>query len=321
MKIPALPANETERLKSLYMMDLLDRKDDERLSRLTRVTKATFNVPIALISLLDRDRQWLVSPVGTNMRETSRNVSFCAHAILLQGILIVKDAHKDERFASNPYVTGAPFIRFYAGCPVHLPDGSVAGTICIIDTKPRDFSSDEINLLLDLGAVVEDEFLIISQAMSDKLTDLPNRRGFYRLGDKRFKEMTSAQTPFSLLYFVVDNLQSINDIWGHAEGDNVLRGFARSLSSCLHKDDICGRVDGSAFAVLLQQKNGHDADAFLFRLQTKIDELNLNADNKYLINYSYGLLENDAEKYGDLIEMLKDSDTVMYSEHRKKKPR
>lgn len=321
MKIPALPANETERLKSLYMMDLLDRKDDERLSRLTRVTKATFNVPIALISLLDRDRQWLVSPVGTNMRETSRNVSFCAHAILLQGILIVKDAHKDERFASNPYVTGAPFIRFYAGCPVHLPDGSVAGTICIIDTKPRDFSSDEINLLLDLGAVVEDEFLIISQAMSDKLTDLPNRRGFYRLGDKRFKEMTSAQTPFSLLYFVVDNLQSINDIWGHAEGDNVLRGFARSLSSCLHKDDICGRVDGSAFAVLLQQENGHDADAFLFRLQTKIDELNLNADNKYLINYSYGLLENDAEKYGDLIEMLKDSDTVMYSEHRKKKPR
>lgn len=321
MNIPALPANETERLKSLYMMDLLDRKDDERLSRLTRVAKATFNVPIALISLLDRDRQWLISPINENLRQTSRNVSFCAHAILLQGILIVKDAHKDERFANNPYVTGAPFVRFYAGCPVHLPDGSIAGTICIIDTRPRDFSADEINLLLDLGAVVEDEFLIISQAMTDKLTALPNRRGFYRLADKRFKEMTRAQTPFSLLYFVVENLQSINDIWGHAEGDNVLRGFARSLGSCAHKEDICGRVDGSAFAVLVQHKNDHDADAFLFKLQTKIDEFNLNAEHKYHINYAYGLLENNAEKYSDIIEMLEDSDTVMYSEHRKKKQR
>nr|WP_318383771.1 sensor domain-containing diguanylate cyclase [uncultured Enterobacter sp.] len=319
MKFPALPENEKERLKSLYMMDLLDKKDDERLSRLTRLAKATFDVPIALISLLDRDRQWLVSCTGVNVRETSRNVSFCAHAILLQGALIVKDARKDERFENNPFVTGEPYVRFYAGCPVHLPDGSVAGTVCVIDDQPREFSSEEINLLLDLGAIVEDEFLIISQAMTDKLTELPNKRGFLRIADKRFIELTRANTPFSLLYFVVDNLQSVNDLWGHAEGDSILRAFAKSLRSCLNKGDVCGRVDGSAFAVLLTHQSDFDADAFLFNLQERIDAFNQNANKKYHINYAYGLLENNAEKYDDIIEMLADSDTVMYSERRKKK--
>lgn len=319
MKFPALPANENERLKSLYMMDLLDKKDDERLSRLTRLAKATFDVPIALISLLDRDRQWLISCTANSLRETSRNVSFCAHAILLQGALIVKDARKDDRFENNPFVIGEPYVRFYAGCPVHLPDGSIAGTVCVIDDQPRDFSSDEINLLLDLGAIVEDEFLIISQAMTDKLTALPNKRGFYRVADKRFIELTRANTPFSLFYFVVDNLQSVNDMWGHAEGDSIVRAFAKSLTACLSKDDVCGRVDGSAFAVLLAHQNQFDADAFLFNLQDKIDGYNRNANNKYHVNYSYGMVENDADKYADIIAMLKDSDTVMYSERRKKK--
>lgn len=319
MKIPAIPENETQRLKSLYMMDLLDKTDDERLSRLTRLAKATFDVPIALISLLDRDRQWLVSRSGVDVRETSRNVSFCAHAILQEGVLIVKDARKDDRFENNPYVTGEPYVRFYAGCPVHLPDGSVAGTVCIIDDQPREFSSDEINLLLDLGAIVEDEFLIISQAMTDKLTDLPNKRGFYRVADKRFTELTNANTSFSLLYFVVDNLQSVNDILGHAEGDNILRTFAKSLKTCLRKDDVCARLDSSAFAVLLPHDKGFDADAFLFHLQETIDSLNSMPGNKYPINYAYSVLENDADKYGDIISMLKDSDTVMYSERKRKK--
>ncbi len=321
MKLPAFPENEAQRLKSLYMMDLLDKNDDERLSRLTRLAKATFDVPIALISLLDRDRQWLVSRSGVYIKETARNVSFCAHAILQEGALIVKDARKDERFEHNPFVTGEPYVRFYAGCPVHLPDGSIAGTVCIIDDQPREFSSEEINLLLDVGSIVEDEFLIISQAMTDKLTDLPNKRGFLRVGDKRFTELTKTDAPFSLLYFVVGNLQSLNDILGHEEGDNTLRTFAKSLKSCLRNEDVCGRIDSSAFAVLLPHDKGFDADAFLFNLQSTLDDLNSMPGNKYPINYAYSVLESDADKYPDILAMLKDSDSVMYSERKRMKRR
>ncbi|WP_312413475.1 sensor domain-containing diguanylate cyclase [Pseudescherichia sp.] len=317
MKFPGVPVNERERLKSLYMMDLLDKNDDERLLRLTRLAKATFNVPIALITLLDRDRQWMISCDGSNMRQSSRNVSFCAHAILLQGIMIVKDTLKDERFENNPLVLDEPFVRFYAGCPVRLPDGSIAGTICLIDNKPRDFTSEEINLLLDLGAIVEDEFVIINMAMTDKLTELPNRRGFFQIGDKRFGEMTRNNIPFSLLYFAVEDLQSLNDIWGHAEGDNALRAFAKCLNSCMKGGDVCGRVESSGFAVLLANNGQNDADAFLFNLQSKIDDWYLNVGKKYPLNYAYGMLNSDADKYADLVEMLKDADTVMYSEKRK----
>ncbi|WP_313487971.1 sensor domain-containing diguanylate cyclase [Pseudescherichia sp.] len=317
MKFPGVPVNEKERLKSLYMMDLLDKKDDERLLRLTRLAKATFDVPIALITLLDRDRQWMISCDGLNMRQSSRNVSFCAHAILLQGIMIVKDTLKDDRFDNNPLVHDEPFVRFYAGCPVRLPDGSIAGTICLIDNKPRDFSSEEINLLLDLGAIVEDELVIIGMAMTDKLTELPNRRGFFQIGDKRFAELTRDATPFTLLYFVVEDLQSLNDIWGHAEGDNALRAFAKCLNSCMKSGDVCGRVDSSGFAVLLAHNGQNDADAFLFNLQAKIDDWYSHVGKKYPLNYSYGMLENSTEKYDDLVDMLKDADTVMYSEKRK----
>lgn len=317
MKFPGVPVNERERLKSLYMMDLLDKKDDTRLLRLTRLAKATFNVPIALITLLDRDRQWMISCDGLNMRQSSRNVSFCAHAILLQGIMIVKDTLQDDRFDNNPLVQDEPFVRFYAGCPVRLPDGSIAGTICLLDNKPRDFSSDEINLLLDLGAIVEDELVIIGMAMTDKLTELPNRRGFFQVGDKRFAELTQQETPFTLLYFVVEDLQSLNDIWGHAEGDNALRAFAKCLNSCLNSGDVCGRVESSGFAVLLAHNGEYDADAFLFKLQSKVDDWFQNVGKKYPLNYSYGMLENNPDKYPDLVEMLKDADTVMYSEKRK----
>ncbi|MDX6940991.1 GAF domain-containing protein, partial [Enterobacter kobei] len=92
-----------------------------------------------------------------------------------------------------------PYIRFYAGYPVHLPDGAVAGTLCLIHTTPREFNDEEIAVLKDLAYIVEDEFQVIGMAMTDSLTGIANRRGFYRIGDKRFRTLTSNATPFSLV--------------------------------------------------------------------------------------------------------------------------
>lgn len=318
MKFPEIPENETERLKSLYMMDLLDKKDDERLDRLTRLAKAAFDVPIAIISLLDRDRQWLVSSSGeVGVRETARNISFCAHAILAQGIFIVKDASVDERFHDHPFVAGEPYIRFYAGCPVRLPDSTIAGTICIIDDKPRDFTPENINTLLDLGAIVEDEFYIISLAMSDNLTDLPNKRGFFKLGEKRFSWLTDNKRSFSLVYLDVENIPAINEFFGQHEGEGTIKKFATALQRCLKKNDVAARLEGGKFVVLLGYDDDRDVDTFLFSLQSKIDDLNEKSMKKFRLHYAYGIVEYDPDRHSNLLEMMNNSEHVMYLERKK----
>jgi len=317
MKFPGIPENEEERLKSLYMVDLLDSKADERFERLTRVGRKLFNVPVALISLLDRDRQWLLACEGLNTRETSRDVSFCGHAILQEGAFIVNDALKDERFYDNPLVTREPFIRFYAGYPVHLPDGAVVGTICLIDSKPRDFRDDDVATLKDLAYILEDEFQVINLAMTDSLTGIPNRRGFYRSGDKRFNELRQNNKSFSIIYFDLDKFKPINDLWGHAEGDEVLKNFSNQLMQQLSPQDIVGRLGGDEFAVLLTKES--DTESFLMKLRESMDLCNQQSGKPYNINYSYGIMKSNYAEFDSLLYMVKQSDRVMYSEKRMKK--
>lgn len=160
MKTPDIPVDEDERLEKLYALNILDTETEERFDRLTRITKACFDVPIVLVSLVDKDRQWFKSVQGLDASETCRDPSFCAHAINDDAIFVVEDTSKDERFVDNPLVTGAPFIQFYAGCPLFDGDGSALGTLCIIDTRPREFDEEKRTLLKDLGAVTEIELLV-----------------------------------------------------------------------------------------------------------------------------------------------------------------
>lgn len=297
MLFPQKPANEKERLQALYMTDLLDKKDMERLDRLTRLASTVFGVPTALITLLDRDRQWMISTNGFQLRETRRDVSFCAHAILQQGVFVVPDATADPRFFDNPLVTGEPKICFYAGCPVRLPGGTIAGTICIIDTLPRDFSPANVNTLLDLAAVVEDELYIISMAMSDSLTGLPNRRGFYQTGEKQFAALKEQGKAFSLLYITMNNLASINEFWGHAEGDRAIKLFAASLKKSLEPGNTLARLDGNQFAVLIEHKNKADADKFLCDFQARLDDYNLHSEKPFNINYAFGVIDSTQRNF------------------------
>lgn len=317
MLFPQKPANEKERLQALYLTDLLDKKDMERLDRLTRLASTVFGVPTALITLLDRDRQWMISTNGFPLRETRRDVSFCAHAILQQGVFVVTDATADPRFFDNPLVTGEPKIRFYAGCPVRLPGGTIAGTICIIDTLPRDFTPTNVNTLLDLAAVVEDELYIISMAMSDSLTGLPNRRGFYQTGEKQFAALKEQGKAFSLLYITMNNLASINEFWGHAEGDQAIKRFAASLKKSLEPGNTVARLDGNQFAVLLEHKNKADADKFLCDFQARLDDYNLHSEKPFNINYAFGVIDSTQRNFKTLLEMVTEGDLVMHSENRK----
>ena len=150
--------NEDVRIQALKDLKILDTPPEERFDRITKVAQIMFDVPIALVSLVDSDRQWFKSCAGLSARQTPRSMSFCSHAINHEDVMTINDATKDERFASNPLVTSDPNIRFYAGKPIRGPNDQMVGTLCIIDRKPRDFSRADKSVLIDLATWVENEF-------------------------------------------------------------------------------------------------------------------------------------------------------------------
>jgi PAS domain S-box-containing protein len=160
-----MPPEEPGRQAALDQTGLLDTPSEERFDRFTRMARAAFNTPIALVSLVDRDRQWFKSIEGLPVSETPRNISFCGHAIHAPDVFVVEDTLSDPRFQDNPLVTGEPRVRFYAGAPLHDKDNFRLGTLCIIDREPRSFDDQSKALLRDLADCVEQE--IKSQAASD----------------------------------------------------------------------------------------------------------------------------------------------------------
>ncbi len=151
------PAEEARRLQVLIDLDLLDSPPDERFDRITRLAARLFDVPTALVSLVDAERQWFKSRVGMDLAETPRSASFCAHAIRQEDVMVVVDACADARFADSPMVRGDAGIRFYAGSPIAIGDGTRIGTLCIIDRVPREFGEQERILLRDLAGIVANE--------------------------------------------------------------------------------------------------------------------------------------------------------------------
>lgn len=155
MKKPEIPQNESQRLEGLCSLNILDTAAEERFDRLTLKAQQHFGVSIALVSLVDAERQWFKSRQGLDANETPRDISFCGHAILNEGIFTIPNTLEDSRFADNPLVTGPPHIRFYAGAPLHAPYGQRIGTLCLIDDKPREFSDKELTVLRELADEVE----------------------------------------------------------------------------------------------------------------------------------------------------------------------
>jgi DNA-binding response OmpR family regulator len=153
----AQPADEEQRLAVLHGLSILDTQPEERFDRITRLAAEIAEVPIALVSLVDQNRQWFKSSVGLDAKETSREVSFCAHSVTSGAPLIVQDTLSDERFAENPLVVGGPRIRFYAGFPLFHSSGSCMGTLCLIDSRPRHFSDSTIQQFAHLTGLVQQE--------------------------------------------------------------------------------------------------------------------------------------------------------------------
>jgi GAF domain-containing protein len=158
--LPApIPPDDDERLQALRDLLVLDTPPEQRFDRIVQFAADEFDVPVALISLVDRDRQWFKARVGTEVCETARDISFCGHALGSNEVLLVPDAALDPRFADNPLVTGPPFIRFYAGAPLETQPGLRMGTLCLIDTRPRTLDAIDLAILHSLRQLAVGELL------------------------------------------------------------------------------------------------------------------------------------------------------------------
>ena len=158
MQTAPIPLDENERLEAVYRSSLLDTKPEPRFDALTKEAVEKLKVPMSMVSILDKDREWFKSCVGWDKSEGERAVSFCGHALLAKNMFVVNDTLKDERFADNPMVIGDPFIRFYAGMALYdYETNQPIGVFCIKDTQPRDFGLDEIAVFMDLAERTEKE--------------------------------------------------------------------------------------------------------------------------------------------------------------------
>jgi diguanylate cyclase (GGDEF)-like protein len=318
MKKPGIPEDEKSRLKTLVSLNILDTFHEERFDRLTRMACKLFDVPIAVVTLVDDKRQWFKSCIGLNVTETARDISFCGHAILSDEVLVVSDTEKDVRFADNPLVIGDPHIRFYAGCPIKSLSGSRLGTLAIIDGKARTLSKQDLDVLKDLASMAERELAFIELATIDELTGLSNRRGFMTSARYVINLCDRQQISCSLIFIDLNDFKNINDQFGHAEGDRALVAFSNLLKNNFRNSDVFARLGGDEFVVLLTDTTKSDAETAMRKLQKSIDEYYFQTNHGYSISCSYGIAGPDSNQHITIEKLLKDADSLMY-EHKSQK--
>lgn len=312
MLAPQMPANEAQRIHVLHSLGLLDALPDERFDRVTRLAKRLFDVPVAKITLVDTDAVFALSCAGQASGPVPRDRAFCAHAIVNDGVLLVPETHSDPRFHDNPYVVNAPYIRFYAGCPLGVPGGERLGSLCLIDFVPRQFSGEDVSLLRDLAGMVEQEMAAVQMATIDDLTTLVNRRGFEAAAPQALQLCARMDKPASLLFFDLNRFKQINDTFGHAEGDRALKVFAETLRKVLRSSDLPGRLGGDEFVALLINSSREETCLVVNRLRTAINERNEADRRGYDICFSVGQVELPPGGDADIAALLAQGDADMY---------
>ena len=314
------PINEERRVAVLCSINILDTDPEERYDRITRLAKKFFNVPIALVTFIDENRQWYKSVQGLENREVSRENSFCTYAILDKNVMIVNDAHQDKRFFNNPHVKGAPNVRFYAGCPLELKDDLLIGTLCIIDKTPREFTKDEETTLKDLANMVEAELRMLNQAISDELTGLLNRKGLFDFGKHYFNQTKELELSITLFYIDLDDFKKINDTFGHHVGDIALKSMADILNHSCRDMDLIARLGGDEFCLLCTNMDEQTAAIVEKRLEKNVNEFNERKENKFRLKYSLGKFSAKAKDYPSFQHLVDEADKLMYQQ-KKSKPK
>lgn len=299
-------ATEALRLSELRSLGVLDTAAEQAYDDVVKLAAFICDTPIALISLVDEDRQWFKARVGINEMETPRGQAFCAHAITEPDALMeVPNALDDLRFAANPLVTGELGIRFYAGAPLLTASGAALGTVCVIDRVPRKLTAGQAEALKALSRQVvqllalrranaEMELLsraqslrqreledahkqlqelndeLSEQSLTDVLTNLKNRRAFDRILANEYARSLRARSGLALLMVDVDHFKAYNDQYGHQAGDQALQAVAMAIKSQARAYDHVARYGGEEFGVVLPDTQIADMRAVAERIRLAV---------------------------------------------------
>ncbi|WP_017446665.1 sensor domain-containing diguanylate cyclase [Gayadomonas joobiniege] len=319
MKKAQIPQNELKRLEALRALKILDTAKEERFDRITRLASRIFQVPVAIVSLVDENRVWCKSTHGLSLNEVPRDMSFCGHAINYNNFFIVHDTHLDDRFHDHPFVINPPNIRFYAASPITVNFDLRLGTLCLLDYKPRVFNDEEKIILQDLTRLAENEISALQHSTLYELTQISDRRGFNLLAPYALSWCKREALPACIVVFDLDNFKSINDTFGHLEGDKALIVFSSILRRVLRNSDVFARIGGDEFVAILTDTQCIDVQLVMTRLRAHIIEFNQRNPNNYQLSFSYGCHDLTAEQTINLSDSLAAADRQMYKNKAAKK--
>jgi GGDEF domain-containing protein len=263
---------------------------EERFDRITRTVRRLLDVPIALISMVEKEEQWLRSVQGLEIGSTPRDVSFCGHAIVQDAPLCVNDTLQDERFADNPLVTGPPYFRAYLGWPLQVAPGVRAGTLCALDTMPRTFGPCEFDALQDLAAMVVAELkldirgrvaqrfassfdAVQRRLMLDPLTGCMNHRGLREYLAMCLAERDMDGSKVAVAAVQVRNFDALSAQWGEVDGSPLSRAIAQGLRRLVAPDVILARLTRDQFCAVVQRDSAIEKEAVLQRISQPVLDL------------------------------------------------
>jgi diguanylate cyclase (GGDEF)-like protein len=324
-----LPINESARLEALHAFNILDTQRDDLLDGLTRFTAGLFNVTTALVSLVDKDRQWFKSSCGIADTEHPRKWSFCSQLVAEDlSLMIVEDTFQDKRTFNNPLVTGeASDIRFYAGAVIRSKDGYPLGTLCLVDNSPRALSATEVAQLKQLAGIVElavqqygqNRSLqgdLVSKAFYDPVTNLPTRT----LLCERLHGLKSASRAFdksrvTLAIINPSRFRVFNQISGRKAGDELLRAVASRLTGFVgDHQGLVARLHDDRFAVLINSEV-LEASCWLRTLETALLEPFTIGDKPRRIDFSIGVAEEELAWLSSPEDLIELADIALRQNH------
>ncbi len=314
-----LPDAEQVRLAALYRYSILDTAPEPQFDRLVKLAARVFDLPMTMISFIGADRQWLKAKHGVLYSEVPRCESFGSVAISQDGVMLVPDATLDPSLKSYPAVRSTPYIRGYAGAPLITPEGLKIGIFCVFGQEPRVFSEEDRELLESLAAMAMDELKLrranmdLSRlAMFDALTGLPNRMQFQQHLTEACRRADASGKKVVLGLMDLDQFKRINDTFGHAAGDTLLRHVAQRLKQGTSGEDVVARISGDEFVLLLSDDlSVADIGLVMRRLQDCFSPPFLIEDQEVYMRWSLGLsvYPDDAREPDELLSY---ADAAMY---------
>lgn len=324
-------ARETARLTAVRRYTILDTPPEGAFDRITRLAARLFDVPIAIVSVVDHDRIWFKSHHGLDVSEVQRAPGLCASAVLQEGPWVIENATVDPRTLANPLVVGSFGLQFYAGVPLRTHDGHNLGTLCLLDFLPRTLTATELETLEDLAAIVMselelrlasvrelreigDRFALENRqlqlmSVTDPLTGIANRRALTEGLSLAVADSAYTGLPVSVVLLDLDHFKRVNDDYGHLAGDRVLEATAALLRRHLRPGDFAARFGGEEFVLVLRQLPLHNAGDVADRIRVALSTMPLPGLD-LSITASFGVVAHDGHETAEAL--LARADAALY---------